>query len=170
MEEILARQIKSILTAQLPAMLVLVAGRDPAMTLTSPAKYVCCEAFNIDRATLPTVQIFSPSDTETGYSLSWSDGTEGLEHMYKFYVDIWINGSDPETLYYKILRYKEAIKLVLKSNIGLGGYAIGSVVRGSYNSNLMGTSDRLVIAGRLDYSVLSNAFYEYPKIDVLANT
>lgn len=170
MEEFLSRQIQTVLTDYLPNKLVYFNAREPRMALVAPKKIVCAEAYNLDRSRMPLIQIFSPNENELGYSISWSQDSADPEHIYVFYIDIWISGSDPEDLYYQLLRYKEAIKATLRDHIGLEGYATGSVCRGSSNSNLLGTSDRLVQAGRINYYVVAEPFFDYPKDEALADT
>jgi hypothetical protein len=164
MEEQLSHAVKDILIKDLPGVLALMEDIHPRMSLTAPAKVVCAESYPIDRASLPLVQIFMPSENEYGYSLVWPKESECNEHIYRFTIDIWIKGSNPEELYFKLMRYKSAIRITLRNNINLDGLAYGSIVRSSSNSNLMGSGDNLVLAGRLNYEVLAPAFFEYPKV------
>lgn len=165
MEEAITRKLKDILETELAPTLALFATRSPAIVLTPPRRVYCAEAVAIERKFFPFIQIFAPGESEYGYSLSWPEGQESQEHIYRFYIDIWLEGTDPEELFFKLLRYKAAVVTTLRDNMNLDGLAIGCLVRNTSNNSLLGGGNNLVISARLNLDVLAPAFFDYPKID-----
>jgi hypothetical protein len=165
MEEAITRKLKDIMETELAPVLALFATRSPEIKLTPPRRVFCAEAVAIERKFFPFIQIFAPGESEFGYSLSWPENQESQEHVYRFYIDIWLDGKEPEELYFELLRYKAAVVTTLRNNMNLDGLAYGCLVRNTSNNNLMGGGHNLVISARLHFDVLAPAFLDYPKID-----
>lgn len=80
---------------------------------------------------------------------------ENIENIYRFYLEIFVEGDDAKQVTTRIMRYKECIIEKLRANFTLSGVCLGLMVTSSQNSNILGGSGRNLEQGsRMELAVI----------------
>lgn len=102
----------------------------------------------------PTVKLYFPADTKRTDQLVHNLNDE-IEHTYRAYVDVFIQDDSPRNTILRLMRYKEALREVLKQYSTLSSIAIGSIITGTYNTNLFRRGTNLHQGARIEVDILA---------------
>lgn len=155
MEEIILIEIETLLKSKYNTYLAyLDTFRSPELTLENVIDYNIKVGETVLVDSYPTIKIYIPSDRKESDNLIHND-TEEVIFSYSVYFDVFLKGDDSRTLLLTLMRYKEAFKELMKKYSTLNGKVIGSIVTGSYNTNLFRSGHNLHQGARVELKVYS---------------
>lgn len=151
-EEHAVRALRAYLEDALPPMLLRYEQGDPDVgSLDAPKEW--CHGEVIDVTDYPTVNIWSTSDYAREFKQTFAADGHTSEQFIDVMVDLYLVWDDPEMLYFRLLRYKAAIRKCLKASPSLGGEVMGCFITSSQNSNLFREGKNLSQACRLTVKI-----------------
>jgi len=155
-EEIAVRGLQATLKSGLPAILAELSNEPPDVGALPPPRdeaYYFGEV--VDVVEFPTVVCWTSGNSSRESHLVYSHDRSTLEQFIDLYVDVYLEWDTPEALYFRLLRYKCAIRECIRRNPTLGGAVMGSNIMSSQNSNLFSGGSSLNQAVRLHIRALT---------------
>ena len=155
-EELAVRALKDTISTGLPTILKELEKENPDVG-SLPAPHAGAYHFGeiVDVTEFPTIVCWSTGTASRNSGLTYDYDHSTLEQFVDLYIDVYLEWDTPETLYFRLLRYKYAIRECLRRNPTLGGTVMGSIVVGGQNSNLFSGGSSLNQAVRIQVRALT---------------